>query len=46
MLKSSKKAAKKAPVVKKPRVKKMASGKIARVEAIGNTIAVSVGVLA
>jgi hypothetical protein len=37
MLKSSKKASKKAPVAKKPREKKLASGKLQRIEAVGNT---------
>lgn len=37
MLKGSKKASKKAPVAKKAREKKLASGKIYRIEAVGNT---------
>lgn len=38
MLKSSKKASsKKAPAAKQPREKKLASGKIQKIEAVGNT---------
>jgi hypothetical protein len=37
MLKSSKKASKKAPVATKPGVKKLASGTIQKIEAVGNT---------